>query len=101
MWVFVVGLLLSGLWLGASFGSRVQAAQSSSTASRRRTSYGLALAAVVVVVIGLSRAFDVERTTFQDVLSVAGVGVAAFVLTFSVTVLRHLPSAGSVAGGPE
>lgn len=35
--------------------------------------------------------FDVERTTFQLVLEVVAVGVAAFVVVLSLTVLRFLP----------
>lgn len=92
VWVFVAALLLSGVWLGAWFGTRVQPSTVVSRASRRRTTYGVALALVLVVFVILRHALDVERTTVQDVLVVTGVGVATFVLTLSVSVLRRLPS---------
>lgn len=95
VWVFVVALLLSGAWVGGVFAHRMAVGAVVSRESRRRAAYGLALALVVVAVIGFSRAFDVERTTFQVVLEVAGVGIAAFLVGLSLTVLRNLRGARS------
>jgi hypothetical protein len=92
VWVFVVGLLLAGAWVGGFYGGRLQVGAIASGDSRRRAAYGLALAVVAAAVIVIGRALDVERTTLQVVLEVVGVGITAFLLGLSLTVLRHLPA---------
>ena len=90
VWVFVIALLLSGTWIGGVFAHRMAVGSVASRESRRRAAYGLALALVVAVIILLSRLLDVERTTFQVVLEVVGVGIASFTVGLSLTVLRNL-----------
>jgi low temperature requirement protein LtrA len=93
VWVFVIALLLSGVWIGGFYGGHLQVGDVASRASRRRATYAFELAVVVGSAIAVSRLLDVERTTFQVVLEVVGVGVAAFLVGLSLTVLRNLRGA--------
>lgn len=95
VWVFVIGLLLSGTWLGGVFAHRMSVGIVASRASQRRATYGLVLALVAGAAIGLSRLLGGDRTTLQLVLEVAGVGVTAFLVGLSLTVLRNLRGARS------